>query len=83
MAHIEVLGGKDAMSAIGMSSFRLKGKTSFVEFNKLQQRLEHDFGIFTVVREGLSSRACIRITPQVFTSVSEIKQLMESLKKLV
>ncbi|MFT6897796.1 MAG: selenocysteine lyase/cysteine desulfurase [Paraglaciecola sp.] len=82
MAHIEVLGGKDAMSATGMSSFRLKGKTSIEEVNQLQQRLENDFGIFTVVRKGLHSGACIRITPQVFTGVDEIQQLSESLKKL-
>lgn len=82
MPNIEVLGGKDAMSATGMSSFRLKGKTSIEDANKLQQHLENDFGIFTVVRKGLTSGACIRITPQVFTGVDEIAQLVESLKKL-
>lgn len=82
MPHIEVLGGKDAMSYTGMSSFRLAGKTSIEAVTQLQQKLENDFGIFTVVRKGLSSGACIRITPQVFTSADEIQQLVESLKQL-
>ncbi|MFA3792400.1 hypothetical protein AB6T38_14890 [Aliiglaciecola sp. SL4] len=83
MSHIEVLGGKDSISSTGMSSFRLKGKTSIDDANKLQQRLENDFGIFTVIRKGLDSGACVRITPQVFTGADEIQQLVDSLKKLV
>ncbi|MDO6711940.1 aminotransferase class V-fold PLP-dependent enzyme [Aliiglaciecola sp. 2_MG-2023] len=82
MGHIEVLGGKDSMSATGMSSFRIKGKTTIDDANQLQQKLEKDFGIFTVIRKGLDSGACVRITPQVFTSADEIQQLVESLKKL-
>ncbi|WP_342804932.1 aminotransferase class V-fold PLP-dependent enzyme [Alteromonas sp. M12] len=83
MSHIEVLGGKDSISSTGMSSFRLKGKNSIDDANKLQQRLENDFGIFTVIRKGLDSGACVRITPQVFTSADEIQQLVDSLKQLV
>jgi selenocysteine lyase/cysteine desulfurase len=82
MSHIEVLGGNDKMSSTGMSSFRVTGKTSIEDANELQQTLENDFGIFTVVRKGLHSGACIRITPQVFTSADEIQKLVESLKKL-
>lgn len=82
LPHIEVLGGKDNMSATGMSSFRLAGKTSIEDAKKLQQTLENDFGIFTVVRKGLNSGACIRITPQVFTAADDIQKLVSSLKKL-
>ena len=70
------------MSSTGMSSFRLAGKTSLEDANKLQQTLENDFGIFTVARKGLYSGACIRITPQVFTAADEIQKLVDSLKKL-
>jgi selenocysteine lyase/cysteine desulfurase len=82
MSHIELLGGKDSMSSTGMSSFRLAGKTSIENVTHLQQRLENDFGIFTVVRKDLESGACIRITPQVFTSADDIQKLTDSLKKL-
>lgn len=82
MSHIEVLGANDKLSSTGMSSFRIAGRTSLEDANKLQQTLEKDFGIFTVVRKGLHSGACIRITPQVFTAADDIQKLVDSLKKL-
>ena len=83
MRHIEVLGGLDEDSSTGMGAFRLVGKTTLEDANKLQQRLENEFGIFTVVRVGLASGCCIRITPQVFTSANEIAQLVNAMQHLV
>ena len=80
--HIELLGGLDEASWTGMGSFRLRGQTSLTEVNQLQQRLEHEFGIFTVVRRGLDSGACIRVTPQVFTPLDDISQLLDAMKQL-
>lgn len=82
MPHIELLGGSDEESSTGMGSFRLKGKTTLEDAKNLQQRLENEFGVFTVVRVGLSSGGCIRITPQIFISADEIKQLVVAMKKL-
>jgi len=82
MAHIELLGGRDEESWTGMGSFRLAGKRSEEDVLALQQRLEQEFGIFTVVRKGLDSGYCVRITPQVFTSPDEIAQLVDALNRL-
>ena len=82
MNHIQVLGGLDEPSRTGMASFRLKGKSSVDDTTKLQQTLEQDFGIFTVVRKGLSSGGGVRITPHVFNSADEIAQLVVAMKKL-
>lgn len=82
MPHIEWLGGLDEVSTTGIGSFRLTGKTSVENARDLQQRLENEFGIFTVIRTGLASGSCIRITPQVFTSASEVQKLVAALKKL-
>lgn len=82
MPHIEVLGGADEASWTGLGSFRLPGKTSIEDAQKLQQRLEKDFGLFTVVRKGLASGGCVRVTPQVFTSADEIGQLVDALRQL-
>ncbi len=82
MEHIEVLGGADEASWTGMASFRLRGQNSAAQVNALQKRLEQDFGIFTVARYELDSGACIRVTPQVFTSSDEIAQLTDALKRL-
>lgn len=82
MQHIEVLGGADEASWTGMGAFRLAGKNSPGDAKDLQQRLENEFGIFTVVRKGLASGHCVRITPQVFSSSQEIASLTAAMKRL-
>ncbi|MET0281861.1 MAG: aminotransferase class V-fold PLP-dependent enzyme [Steroidobacteraceae bacterium] len=82
LRHIEVLGGTDEASRSGMGGFRRRGETSVPALRQLQLRLEKEFGIFTVVRDGLASGACIRATPQVFTTPLEMARLLEALRKL-
>ncbi|MDC8830086.1 aminotransferase class V-fold PLP-dependent enzyme [Alteromonas gilva] len=82
MAHIEVLGATDSASASGMGSFRLAGQSQREQVNTLQRRLEEEFGVFTVGRHDLASGSCIRVTPQVFTTPTEIRQLSNALAQL-
>ena len=82
MPHIEVLGATDDASASGMGGFRLAGQTSREQINQLQKRLENEFGVFTVGRYDLSSGSCIRVTPQVFTTLQEIDALVDALASL-
>lgn len=79
---IEVLGPEDAASATGMGAFRLRGQNSPAQIQDLQQRLENEYGIFTVARYGLDSGACIRVTPQVFTTPEDIARLSDALRLL-
>lgn len=82
MTHIELLGGLDEESWTGMGSFRLAGRRSAEEVTALQLRLEQEFGLFTVVRKGLASGYCVRVTPQVFTTPDDMAQLVDALKRL-
>jgi selenocysteine lyase/cysteine desulfurase len=82
MSHIELLGGLDEESSTGMASFRLTGSHTVEEVAALQRRLEQEFGIFTVVRKGLASGYCVRVTPQVFNTPDDLAQLIEALKRL-
>ncbi|MFW8592079.1 aminotransferase class V-fold PLP-dependent enzyme [Glaciecola sp. 2405UD65-10] len=82
MQHIEVLGGLDKASSTGMASFRLVGQSSKEEVSALQKRLELEFGIFTVIRVGLASGCCIRITPQVFTTAHNMHQFVLALEEI-
>lgn len=79
---IEILGAADLANASGMGGFRLTGQTSVEENMKLQQTLEQQYGIFTVVRKALNAGANIRITPQVFTPVDHMHKLADTLIKL-
>ena len=82
MSHIELLGGLDEESWTGMGSFRLRGRNTPADATELQQRLENEFGVFTVIRVGLASGSCVRITPQVFTSPEEINTLVKAMENL-
>ena len=82
MSHIELLGGLDEESRTGMGSFRLTGRRTAEEVTELQQRMEQEFGIFTVIRKGLASGYCVRVTPQVFTTPDDMAQLVDTLKRL-
>ncbi len=82
MPHIEVLGGSDEASWTGIGSFRLAGKRTVNDAIELQLRMEKEFGIFTVVRKGLASGGCVRITPQVFNSADELGRLVDALRRL-
>lgn len=82
MPHVEVLGGGDEASWSGIGAFRLRGQSDSADVHALQQRLEEEFGVFTVVREGLASGACIRVTPQVFTTPAQIERLADALARL-
>jgi selenocysteine lyase/cysteine desulfurase len=80
--RVEILGPASMANASGMSGFRLRGKTSKAEVTALQARLEKDFGIFTVVRNDLSSGACIRVTPQTFTPARHMQALVEAVRQI-
>ena len=82
MRHLQVLGGLDEASWTGIGSFRIVGKPTIDDATALQQRLEQEFGIFSVVRKGLASGSCVRITPQVFNTPDEIGRLVDALRKL-
>ncbi|MEE8109073.1 MAG: aminotransferase, partial [Gammaproteobacteria bacterium] len=82
MPNIEVLGGTDEASRTGMASFRMVGKNTIEDAMRLQQKLESDFGIFTVVRKGLASGGCVRITPQVFNTPWQIDRFVDALRVL-
>ena len=82
MPHIEVLGGRDEASWTGIASFRLEGQSSVDDAIALQQRLENEFGIFTVIRKGLDGGGCVRITPQVFNSTDDLSALVKALRRL-
>lgn len=82
MPDIEVLGGSDEESWTGIASLRIRGRNSIEDAQALQLRLAQEFGVFTVVRKGLASGGCVRITPQVFNTPDEIGQLVDALRRL-
>jgi selenocysteine lyase/cysteine desulfurase len=66
----------------GITSFRMAGKVTAEENNALVAELRDKFGIFSVRRAGVAKGQCIRISPAVYTSESEMDQFFGALKNI-
>ncbi|MBU2976729.1 aminotransferase class V-fold PLP-dependent enzyme [Alteromonas sp. C1M14] len=82
LPQVEILGAKETDNASGMGGFRLRHATSKEAVSQLQSRLQNEFGIFTVLRDSLTSGCCIRVTPQIFTPISHIHALSDAIKTI-
>lgn len=79
---LEILTPRDARLTCGITSFRLKDKTSIAENRAVAADLLQRFNIFTVERPGVAKGACVRVTPALFTHESEIDALIAALKTI-
>ena len=80
--RVEILTPSDPRLTCGITSFRLKGKTSVEDNRQLAETLLRRFNIFTVERTGVASGACIRVTCAVFTSPADTDKLVAALTAL-
>jgi selenocysteine lyase/cysteine desulfurase len=79
---LEILTPSDPRLTCGITSFRLKGKTSVEENRAVAAELLKRFNIFTVERPGVAKGACVRVTPALFTHESDIDALIAALKAI-
>jgi len=56
------------------------GKTSVADKVALSKRLLDERGVFAVMRDGLASGACVRVTPGLFTSEEQVDRLVKALR---
>ncbi len=82
LGSIEVLTPDDPRLCAGITAFRLKGQTSPEANAALAKRLLDEAKIFTVMRTGLASGACVRVTPGYGTTPQDVAALSAALKRL-
>jgi len=80
IAGIEVLASNDPRLTSAIASFRLHGKTSVADNVALSKRLLQEHGVFAVMRDGLESGACLRVTPAIFTPEAQVDRLVAALR---
>lgn len=80
IAGVEVLASPDPRLASAIASFRLRGQTSVAANVALSRRLLQEHGVFAVMRDGLASGACVRVTPAIFTSEAQVDRLVAALR---
>lgn len=76
---IEILTPDDPASHGAITSFRFKGVISPQANAALAQRLLEQHRIFTVHRTGAAHGACVRVTPALFNSASDVDRLAQAL----
>ena len=79
---IEVLSPDDPRMHAGMTAFRMRGQTSTEENRTLAAQLLDRFGIFTVLRSGSNSVACVRVTRALFDSMADVDALAGALRQI-
>lgn len=76
----EILTPNDPAMYAGLTSFRIRGRTSG-EANVALRRLLHErYGIFTVERFGVARGACVRVTPGFLNTADDMHALTAALK---
>lgn len=78
----EVLTAEAPELRSALGAFRLRGRNRVDDNRALATRLLGSFGIHTVMRDGLASGACVRVTPSVFTRPAEIERLCDALRRI-
>jgi isopenicillin-N epimerase len=79
---MQILTPDDPARHGAITSFRLAGKTSKQDNVALAKRLLDEFGVFTVRRGGVAKGDCVRVTPTLFTSLSDLDKLVAALKAI-
>jgi len=82
LPQVQVLTPDEAGMTGVVTSFRLKGKTSFEDNLALARTLAEQYGVFTVAREGPAGGSCIRVTPSYYTTTAQLERLVKALRVL-
>lgn len=80
---LEILTPPDTRLYGGITSFRFAGRTSVKENVAIATQLLDQYRIFTVHRTGPEQGACVRVTPALFNSTSDVDLLVNALRSLL
>ena len=82
LPSIQVLTGDDPALHGAITSFRIRGRTSKEDNVALAKTLLDKHRIFTVYRDGLASGCCVRVTPALATSMSDMDALAKAIRSI-
>jgi isopenicillin-N epimerase len=79
---LDILTPDDPGMVGGITSFRLHGRTSPEDNQRIADDLRTRFGLFAVVRTGLERGACVRVTPALYNGPADVDRLVVALRQL-
>lgn len=80
--NVEILTPEDPRMYAAITSFRIKGKTSYPENAELMNLLHEKYGIFTVAIGGLANGGGIRISPSLYNSREDMDKLAAAINDI-
>ncbi len=81
-ARLEILTPDDPAMHGGITSFRIKGRTSPDDNRALRKALFERHRIFTVERHGVAKGSCIRVSPSFINDAGDVDRLVVALRDL-
>lgn len=78
-AAIEVLTPDDPGMSAGITSFRLRGRTTRQDNERVVESLLKEHRIFTARRTGIAGGDCVRVTPSLYTTPDDVDRLARAL----
>ncbi|MEH6695298.1 MAG: aminotransferase class V-fold PLP-dependent enzyme [Hyphomonas sp.] len=81
--RLEILTPDDPRLHAGITSIRIKGRTSLEDNLALSKTLLDDHGIFTVHRTGVAKGCCVRVTPSLYNAPQDSLKLVAALRLIL
>ena len=82
LPHVQVLTPDDPRMSAGITSFRLRGRTSPPDNDRIVNELLTKHGIFTRRSPGVDAGDCVRVTPSLYTKPSDVDRLARALREM-
>jgi len=80
---LEILAPEDPRLHCAITAFRIAGRTSVADNKAIAAHLLDRHGIFTVHRDGVTRGACVRVTPALFNTPTEMDRFAAALRETV
>ena len=82
LPHVQVLTPDDPKMSAGITSFRLRGKPSPADNDRIVETLLTKHGIFTRRSPGVDGGDCVRVTPALYTKPADVDRLARALREV-
>ncbi len=80
--RIQLLASPDPRLSSAIAGFRLRGETSMAANTATAERMLRQSGVFVVPRAGLVSGACLRATPGIFSTPTQMDALVAAIRSV-
>ncbi|SAK65798.1 aminotransferase, class V [Caballeronia hypogeia] len=79
---VQITTPSDPSMTAGITAFRIEGHATKEGCEAIAAALRDRFGVFTVMRPGPDAGAVVRVTPALFSRMSDAQRLLEGIETL-